>query len=343
MYTGDTAYQIWIDSDHFLTLWKDLFLKFVICEIRKFPYEKLTFFRGKLYQKFFLFYTLDINEILNTKFGSLWTTPWPFEKDLFLKFVICEIRKFPYEKLTFFRGKLYQKFFLFYTLDINEILNTKFGSLWTTPWPFEKDLFLKFVICEIRKFPYEELTFFRGKLYQNFFLFYTLSTNGILHTKFGLISTTPWSDERDLFLKFVICEIRKFPYEKLTFFRGKLYKKFFLFYILDTREILHAKFGSLWTTPWPFEKDLFLKFVICEIRKFPYEKLTFFRGRLYRKFFLFYTLGTHGILHTKFGLISTTPWSDERDLFLKFVICEIRKFPYQKLTFFRGKQYKKFF
>ena len=30
----------------------------------------------------------------------------PMKKDLFLKFVICEIRKFPYENLTFFRDKL---------------------------------------------------------------------------------------------------------------------------------------------------------------------------------------------------------------------------------------------
>ena len=34
------------------------------------------------------------------------TIPRPDEKDLFLKFVIREIRKFPYEKLIFFLGKL---------------------------------------------------------------------------------------------------------------------------------------------------------------------------------------------------------------------------------------------
>ena len=51
--------------------------------------------------------------MLNTQFGSLLTTPLPDEKDLFLKFVIREIRKFPYENLTFFLGKLYQKFLLF--------------------------------------------------------------------------------------------------------------------------------------------------------------------------------------------------------------------------------------
>ena len=206
-----------------------------------------------------MFETLGTHGILYAKFGSLWTTLWPNQKDLFLKLFIWNNGKFPYEKLTFFRGKLYQKFFSFYTLDTHGILHSEFGLISTTPWSDERDLFLKFVICEIRKFPYEKLTFFRGKLYKKLFLFETLGTHGILHTEFGLISTTPWSDERDLFLKFVICEIRKFPYEKLTFFRGKLYQKFFLFYTLDTHEILHAKFGSLWTTPWPDEKDLFLK------------------------------------------------------------------------------------
>ena len=115
-----------------------------------------------LYQKFFLFYNLVTHGILDTEFGSIWTTPWPDEKDLFLKFVICEIRKFPYEKLTFFLGELYQKLFLFYNLVTHGILDSEFGSIWTTPWPDEKDLFLKFVICEIRKFPYEKLTFFLG-------------------------------------------------------------------------------------------------------------------------------------------------------------------------------------
>ena len=65
------------------------------------------------------------------------------KKDLFLKFVICEIPKFPYEKLTFFLGRLYKKFFLFYNLVTHGMLDTEFGSLWTTPWPNKKDLFLK--------------------------------------------------------------------------------------------------------------------------------------------------------------------------------------------------------
>ena len=69
-------------------------------------YEKITFFLDKLQQKFSLFYTWITRGILNTQFGSIWSTPWPDEKDLFLKLNIRNIRKFPYEKLTFFLGKL---------------------------------------------------------------------------------------------------------------------------------------------------------------------------------------------------------------------------------------------
>ena len=262
------------------------YLKLIIRNTRKLTYGKLTFFRGKLYQ-FFLFYTVHTLGILHSEFGLIWTTPWPVEEDLFLKLVIREICKFSYEKLTFFLGKLYQKFISFYTLHTLGILHTEFGLIWTTPWPDEKDLFLKLIIRKILKFPYEKLTFFLGELYQNFFLFYTLHTLGILHTEFGSIWTTPRPHEKDLFLKLVIREIRKFLYEKLTFFLGKLYQKFFSFYTLHTLGILHTEFGLIWTTPWPDEKDPFLKLIIREILKFPYEELTFFLGGLYQKFFCF--------------------------------------------------------
>ena len=223
---------------------------------------------------------------------------------------------------------------MFYTLSTHGILHTQFGLIWTSPWPDEKDLFLKFDIREIRKFPYEILTFLLGKLQQKFFLFYTLGTHGIVHTQFGSLWTNPWPDEKDLFLKLLIWNNRKFPYEKLTFFLGKLQQKFFLFYTLVTHGILLTEFGSIWTSPWPDEKDLFLKFVIREIRKFPYEILTFLLGKLQQKFFLFYTLGTHGILHTQFVSLWTTPWPDEEDLFLKLLIWNNTKIPYEKLTFF---------
>ena len=51
-----------------------------------------------------------------------------------------------------------------------EILYTEFGSIWITSWPDKKDLILKLLIWNNRKFPYEKLTFFLGKLYQNLFV-----------------------------------------------------------------------------------------------------------------------------------------------------------------------------
>ena len=42
-------------------------------------------------------------------------------------------------------------------------------------------------MLKIHKIPYENTTFFLGKLYQKFFLFYTESTQGILNYEFGLI------------------------------------------------------------------------------------------------------------------------------------------------------------
>ena len=66
-------------------------------------------------------------------------------------------------------------------------------------------------------------------------------------------------------------------------------------------------------------------------------KTNFFPRQAIAKSFLFYNLGAQGILHTEFGLIWTTPWSDEIDLFLKLFIRNNSKFPYEKLTFFLGK------
>ena len=77
----------------------------------------------------------------------------------------------------------------------------------------------------------------------------------ILHTEFGLIWTTPWSDERDLILIFVIQEIRKFPYEKLTFFLGKLSQKFFVLHSYYTGDTPYRVWFDLdnslvrWTRP----------------------------------------------------------------------------------------------
>ena len=202
------------------------------------------------------------------------------------------------------------------------IFHAKCGSLWTTPWPDKNSIFLKIEKSKKSIFPIEIRTFYLWKLGGAFFLSQRLPTLRILHTKFGLIWTTSWPDKNDLFLKFLFREIQKVLYEILTFFLGNLHQKFFLFYILITLVIIQAEFGLIWTTPWPDEKDIFLKSLFGEIQKVPYEILNFFLGKLYQKFFLFYILITLVILHAEFGLIWTTPWPDKISTFFENKISE---------------------
>ena len=82
-------------------------------------------------------------------------------------------------------------------------------------------------------------------LYQNVVFSYALPTQGILHTEFGSIWTTPRPDEIDPFLKFNNRNIRKFTYAKLNFFLGILFHKILFSYALPTQWILHAEFGFI--------------------------------------------------------------------------------------------------
>ena len=82
--------------------------------------------------------------------------------------------------------------FFLYTLITLVILNTEFGLVWTTPWSAEKEFFFKF--SKIRNSRNSQNSvckpnFFLSTLFQ-FFLLYALITLVILHTAFGLISTT---------------------------------------------------------------------------------------------------------------------------------------------------------
>ena len=224
--------------------------------------------------------------ILHTKFGLIWTTSWPDKKDLFLKLLIWKNRKFPYEKLKFFLGKLYKKYFLLYTCITLVIIRTKCCSHWTTPWPDKISIFLKIEKSKKLIFPIEIRTFYLWKLGGAFFLSQSLPTLRILHTKFGLIWTTSWPDKKDLFLKLLIWKNRKFPYEKLFFFLGEPYKKFFLLYTFITLVIIHTKCGSLWITPWRDKNSIFLKLEKLKKSIFPIEIRTFYLEKLAGPFFL---------------------------------------------------------
>ena len=88
-YTGDTQNRVGFDLDNSLTRWKTTIFKILknlhFAEIRKIPYQK-PFFSLASYTNNFWLYTVITLVIPNTEFGLIWATPWPDEKQLFLKF-----------------------------------------------------------------------------------------------------------------------------------------------------------------------------------------------------------------------------------------------------------------
>ena len=220
-YPEDTPYQVWFDLKNFSTRKKGLFLKFLLREIQKVPYEKLTFFLGKLYQKFFLFYILITLVILHAEFGLIWTTPWPDKISIFLKIEWANnkrISRYSRLKYELFSRKVRRTFFLSQSLPTLGIHHTKFGLIRTTSWPDKKDLILSLLIWKNRKFPYEKLNFFLGKLYKKLLLLYTFITLVIIHTKCGSFWTTPWTDKNSIFLKIENSKKSIFSIETRTFF-----------------------------------------------------------------------------------------------------------------------------
>ena len=205
---------------------------------------------------------------------------------------------------------------MLYTFITLVIVHTKCGSLWTIPRPDKNSIFLKIEKSKKSIFPIEIRTLFWKSWADRSFWSQSLPTLGILHPKFGLIWTTSWPDKKGLFLKLLIWKNRKFPYEKLIFFLGKLYKKFFSLYTFITLVIIHTKCSSLWTTPWPDKNSIFLKLEKSKKLIFRIEIRTVLE-KLGGAFFLSQSLPTLQIHHSKCGLIWTTSWPDKKDLFLK--------------------------
>ena len=155
----------------------------------------------------FWLYTVITLVILNTELGSIWATPWLNGKQIFLKFSkIHDSRNSQNSvwKIIFPRQDI-PTTFLLYTLITLVILNTELGLIWATPWPDEKQLFLKFSknpqFVKFAKFRVKT-HFFPRQAIPTTFLLYALITLVILNTELGLIWATPWPDEKQLFLKF---------------------------------------------------------------------------------------------------------------------------------------------
>ena len=175
----------------------------------------------------------------------------PMKKNFFKKqqkFAFRENRKIPYEKPIFFSRQAIPKVFFalhfHYTVDslfrvwydLNNSLTRWRGPVFNIPFSRKS------------KVPYEILTFFLGKMYQKFFLLYTFITLVTIHPKLGLILTTSWPDEKELFLKFARTRNSRNSQNfvwKTKIFPGQNIPKFLLFYPLLTLVIVHATIGLI--------------------------------------------------------------------------------------------------
>ena len=186
-YTVDTQYGVWLDLDNSLTRWKGPIFKNPFSQNSKNSVWNSNFFAGRAIPIFFCF-TLSSNWWCSIPrlvwFGQLLN---PMKKTFF-KFLFREIQKISYEILTFFRTRYTKNFFALhshYTGDTpHRIWFDLDHSLTRWKRPFLKIL-KKIEIREVRKSQYEDPLFSLGKLYQIFFLLYTLITLLILNTEFG--------------------------------------------------------------------------------------------------------------------------------------------------------------
>ena len=239
---------------------KNLFLKFPSREIQKVLYENPTFFLGKLYQKYFLLYTLTTLAILNTEFGLIWTTPWPDAKELFLKFSKTRNSRNSQNsewKPNFVISTLFH--FFCFTLSLHRWHSIPrlvwFGQLLN---PMKKTIF-KIPFSRNSKSSLWKPTFFLSKLNQKYFLPYTLIKWWYSIPRLVWVGQLLNPMKKKPIFKTPFLRNSKSSVWKPTFFLSKLNKKFFLHNTVITLVKLHTAFGLIWTTPWPDAKELFLK------------------------------------------------------------------------------------
>ena len=180
-------------------------------------------------------------------------------KKIFFK--ICE--KSHFEKFSkfsmqthFFLGKLYQQ------LSCLTLTLHWWYSIPSLVWfeqlrnPMKKTFFLKFFFHEIQNVPYENPTFFPGKLYQKFFAKHShYAGDTPYHVWFDLDNfLTRWNRTK---FKIPFSRNSKSSVWKPNFFLDKLNQKYFLIYTVITLVIINTEFGLIWTTPWPDKKEFF--------------------------------------------------------------------------------------
>ena len=192
--------------------------------------------------------------ILNTEFGLIWATPWPNEKQLFLKCSKIRNSRNSVWKPIFFLGRLYQQLFGF-TLSLHWWYSMPnlvwFGHLLD---PMKKNFFKILKNSQFAKFAKFRMKthFFPSQVISTTFWLYTVITLVILNTEFGLIWAAPWPDEKQLFLKF--SKIRNSRNSqnsvwKPIFSPRQAIPTTFWLYTVITLVILHTAFVLIWTTP----------------------------------------------------------------------------------------------
>ena len=87
-YHWDTPCRVWSDLDNSLTQWNRPIFKIRYLRNSQISVWNTNFFPRQAIPKILFVLHSHTLGILHTKFGSLWTTLWPNQKDLFLKLVI---------------------------------------------------------------------------------------------------------------------------------------------------------------------------------------------------------------------------------------------------------------
>ena len=230
-YTGDTPCRVWLDLDNSLTRWKRPIFKIPFSQNSKSSVWNSNFFAGQAIPQ--ILFALHCHYTADTQY-RVW-----FDLDNSLtrwKRIIFKIlKKSQFAKFAKFRMKNY--FFPRQALPKIFALHSHYTG--DTPYCVWFDLdnsltrwkrpFFKILFSRSSKSSVWNTNFFPDKVY-HFFLLYTLITLVMLHTEFGLIWTTPWPDEKELFLN-----VSKIPNSrnsqnsvwKTIFFLGKLNQIFF--------------------------------------------------------------------------------------------------------------------
>ena len=249
--------------------------------------------------------------ILNTEFGLIWATPWPNEKQLFLKCSKIRNSRNSVWKPIFFLGRLYQQFFGF-TLSLHWWYSMPnlvwFGHLLD---PMKKNFFKILKNSQFAKFAKFRMKthFFPSQVISTTFWLYTVITLVILNTEFGLIWAAPWPDEKQLFLKFSKIRNSRNSVWKPIFFLGRLYQQLFGFTLS-----LHWWY-SMPNLVWfghlldPMKKNFFKILKNSQFAKFAKFRMKthFFPSQVISTTFWLYTVIRLVILNTAFVLNWTTP------------------------------------